>query len=337
MVFGKLFGRKEGREDREGRKEREGGEEAGGREGARPDRPSLFARALGKTRAGLRNLFSFRGRLDESAIGEIEAQLYATDLGPDVVDALLDGPEGVRQAWKDREIHRPTEILDFLRARLKAAFAERARDLIRAPQGPTVVLVAGVNGTGKTTTIAKLAHLLRRTDERVIVAAADTFRAAAVEQLEVWCGRVGVPLIKGKAKGDPGAVAYEGANRAIADAADWLIVDTAGRLHTQKNLMQELAKVQRVLAGRIDGAPHEVLLVVDATTGQNAISQTAEFGRAIRLTGLVLTKLDGTAKGGIVVALNNRFEVPVKFVGVGEGLEDLEPFDPIAFVDALFS
>jgi len=325
LVFGKLFGRKEGK----------GEEEVG--EGGRRERPSLLARALEKTRAGLRSLFSFRGRLDESALSEIEAQLYATDVGPDIVDALLEGPDGVRQAWKDREIRSPTEILEFLKARLKAAFATRERDLHRAPKGPTVILVAGVNGTGKTTTIAKLAHLLRRTDERVIVAAADTFRAAAVEQLEIWCERAGVPLIKGRPKGDPGAVAYEGANRALADGADWLIVDTAGRLHTQKNLMQELAKVQRVLAGRIEGAPHEVLLVVDATTGQNAISQTDSFGRSIGLTGLVLTKLDGTAKGGIVVALNNRFDVPVKFVGVGEGLDDLEPFDPDAFVEALFA
>jgi fused signal recognition particle receptor len=199
-----------------------------------------------------------------------------------------------------------------------------------------VILVAGINGTGKTTSVAKLAYVYKEAGRKVVLAAADTFRAAAVEQLTIWSQRLGVEIIKGGGT-DPGAVAYDACEAARARGADVLLVDTAGRLHTQDNLMRELRKIRDVVAKRIEGAPHEVLLVLDATTGQNAISQAKAFTEAIDVTGIFLAKLDGTAKGGIVVAIRNEVNLPVKFVGLGERYEDVEPFDPDRFVDALFA
>jgi fused signal recognition particle receptor len=200
-----------------------------------------------------------------------------------------------------------------------------------------VILVAGINGSGKTTSIAKIAKAMRDMDKKVMLAACDTFRAAAVEQLEIWARRLGVEVIKGKQGGDPAAVAFDAARAATARGADVLIVDTAGRLHTQKHLMDQLEKIQRVIRKHIPGAPHEVLLVIDATTGQNGIRQAEVFKQAIDVTGIFLTKLDGTAKGGIAVAIRRQLGIPVKFIGVGETPEDVEPFDRQRFTEAIFA
>jgi fused signal recognition particle receptor len=201
---------------------------------------------------------------------------------------------------------------------------------------PTVVLVAGVNGSGKTTSIAKLAKRLKDDGKKVMVAACDTFRAAAVEQLTIWSQRIGCDIVKAQQGSDPAAVAHDACEKAKARAFDVLIVDTAGRLHTQAHLMKELEKIRRIVAKQIDGAPHEVLLVLDATTGQNAVVQAEQFSKAIQCTGVILAKLDGTAKGGAIFGVKQKLNLPVKFVGVGETLDDLEPFDPEAYVRALF-
>jgi fused signal recognition particle receptor len=296
---------------------------------------ATLKRGLQKTRRGLSSLFTLRRKLDDDFVEELEAELYAADFGPSAVAELMDGESGVRQAWKEKRIETAGEVREYLKAHLKEILRRRENHLVLAETPPTTLLVAGVNGTGKTTSIAKIAHRLRSEDQRVILAAADTFRAAAVEQLTVWSERLGVEIVTGKPGADPGSVAYRAAEKAVEEKADFLIVDTAGRLHTQKNLMRELTKIRSVLGKKIPGAPHESLLVLDATTGQNAISQAQTFLEAIQVTGIVLAKLDGTAKGGIVVTVNNRFEIPVKFVGVGERLEDLQHFDPDAFVDAL--
>jgi fused signal recognition particle receptor len=202
--------------------------------------------------------------------------------------------------------------------------------------GPTVVMIAGVNGSGKTTSIAKLANRLKLDGKKVLVAACDTFRAAAVEQLTVWCDRIGVDIVKQQQGSDPAAVAHDACERAKARQYDVLIVDTAGRLHTQSHLMRELEKIHRIVGKQIAGAPHEVLLVLDATTGQNAVSQAEQFTKTVKCTGIILTKLDGTAKGGAIFAIKSRVGLPVKYVGVGETVDDLEPFDPDGFVTALF-
>jgi fused signal recognition particle receptor len=227
---------------------------------------------------------------------------------------------------------------------LKEALSLELRALIPDPpeerdtygHRPHVIMVVGVNGVGKTTTIGKLAHRHQQGGKQVLIAAADTFRAAAVEQLEVWSQRAGAELIKHKANSDPAAVAFDGVQAAVARNSDLLIIDTAGRLHTKVNLMEELKKIQRTVAKRLPGAPHEVLLVLDATTGQNALSQAKLFNEAMGVTGLALTKLDGTAKGGIVVSICSEMQLPLEFVGVGEGVDDLQVFDPKAFVKALF-
>jgi fused signal recognition particle receptor len=224
---------------------------------------------------------------------------------------------------------------------LGAALAEEIADLLGEPgtldvsQKPSVVLVVGVNGTGKTTTIGKLAQKLREHDRTVLLGAADTFRAAAEEQLEVWAQRAGAEFVGAARGADPAAVAYDAVEATRARGCDVVIVDTAGRLHTQSNLMEELAKVRRVIESRLEGAPHETLLVIDATTGQNGIQQARLFGEAARVTGVALTKLDGSAKGGIAVAIAYELGLPVKLIGVGEGLDDLRPFDPQDFARAL--
>jgi len=303
-----------------------------------PEKPrwSLFGKALEKTRKGLKSLFSFRRALDDGYLEEIEAELYGADFGPETVDALLNGPDGVRTAWKEKRIAQTEDVRDFLKARLKAMLARRETRIAEAPSPPTVILVAGVNGTGKTTSVAKLACRLKADGKKVILAAADTFRAAAVEQLQIWSQRLGVEIVTGKPQADPASVAYQGAEAALKSGADYLIVDTAGRLHTQDNLMRQLGKIGSVLGRKIPGSPHECFLVLDATTGQNALTQAKLFRDQIELTGIILAKLDGTAKGGIVVTINNRLEIPVKYVGLGEKLEDMEPFDVDKFVDAVF-
>jgi fused signal recognition particle receptor len=203
--------------------------------------------------------------------------------------------------------------------------------------GPTVVMVAGVNGSGKTTSIAKLARLLQQEGKKVLVAACDTFRAAAVEQLTIWSERIGCEIVKNQQGSDPASVAHDACERAKARGVDVLIVDTAGRLHTQTHLMRELEKIHRVVSRQIEGAPHEVLLVLDATTGQNAISQAENFKKVVQCSGIILAKLDGTAKGGAIFAIKKKLDLPVKFIGVGEKLDDLEAFDPDSYVEALFA
>lgn len=296
---------------------------------------SLFKGGLAKTRKGLANLFTFRRALDAEYLNEIEAALFRADFGPETVAHLIDGEGGLRAAWKDKRIEEAEQVPDYLRRLLKEMLLRRDSRLQMAATGPTVILVAGVNGAGKTTSIAKLTKRLRDDGSKVVLAAADTFRAAAVEQLTIWSERLGVDIVTGKPEADPASVAYEGAERALAENADVLVVDTAGRLHNQKNLMRELVKIRNVLAKKIEGAPHESLLVLDATTGQNALSQARSFKEEVQITGIVLAKLDGTAKGGIVVNINNLLDIPVKLVGLGEGIDDMDLFDIDRFVDAL--
>jgi fused signal recognition particle receptor len=291
---------------------------------------------LAKTRnvfvGGLRSLL--RGRkLDQQLLDELEQRLITSDLGVVATEKIM---TDLNAAWREGRISDGDEVLDFLKAEMKAYWPPESRALKFAETGPTVILVSGVNGAGKTTSIAKLALYLMALDKTVMVAACDTFRAAAVKQLTEWAERIGVPIIKHQQGSDPAAVAYDACDAAVNRNIDVLIVDTAGRLHTQDNLMRELTKIRRVIEKRIPNAPHEVLLVLDATTGQNAIRQAEEFGKAVQVSGILLAKLDGTAKGGIVIAIRHQLNLPVKFVGLGEKPEDLEPFDPETFIEALF-
>lgn len=289
---------------------------------------------LAKTRdvfAGVFDLLRGKGKVDEAFLGELEKRLYLADVGTAATAQIV---ERVRQAFRDKEI--TGEVEAFVRRQLRDLLADPSPGINYAPSGPTVVLVAGVNGSGKTTSIAKLAYRLKSEGKKVGVAACDTFRAAAVEQLTVWAGRIGCDIIKQGQGVQPAAVAHDACEAAKARGYDVLIVDTAGRLHTQTHLMKELEKIHAVVGRQIPGAPHEVLLVLDATTGQNAVAQAEQFSKSVKCTGIILTKLDGTAKGGAVFAIKSKLGLPVKFVGLGEGLEDLEPFDPDAFVQALF-
>jgi fused signal recognition particle receptor len=242
-------------------------------------------------------------------------------------------------SWKKRtrQIATTDDVIPFLKEHIKSYWPDRDRQMRLAEAGPTVVLVAGVNGTGKTTSIAKLAYIFNQNGKKVIVAACDTFRAAAVEQLSIWAERIGVQIVKHQTGSDPAAVAFDACEAALSRNTDVLILDTAGRLHTKKDLMQQLTKIRDVVARKISDAPNEVLLVLDATTGQNAISQAKLFTEAINVTGIFLAKLDGTARGGIVIAIKDQLDIPVKFVGLGEKPEDIAEFDPGTFVEALFS
>jgi len=282
---------------------------------------------------GLRSLLHGRS-LDEELIVELESKLIQSDVGVAATRRLV---EGVRADYRSGKQTTGDDVLAYLKQELKAMWPEQDRALRFAPSGPTVILVAGVNGAGKTTSVAKIAASLRGAGKSVLLAACDTYRAAAVHQLEVWSERLGVQVVKGKQGGDPAAVAFDACEAALARNVDVLLIDTAGRLHTQDPLMRQLTKIRDVAARKIPGAPHEVLLVLDATTGQNAVRQAEEFKKAIDITGLFLAKLDGTAKGGVVVAIHLATGVPVKFIGVGETPQDVQPFDPGAFVDALFS
>jgi fused signal recognition particle receptor len=297
----------------------------------------LFA-GLKKTReklaAGLARLFGGGRKLDEAFLDELEEVLYGADLG-------LTGSkivEELKLAWRKREIAETGEVPAFLRTRLLARLAGCEGRLARAATGPTVILVVGVNGSGKTTSIAKLARRLQKDGaQKLLLGAGDTFRAAAVEQLSLWADRLGIGIVRQATGADPAAVAFDACSAAKARGVEYLILDTAGRLHTQKNLMDELGKVVRVVQKQIPGAPHEVLQVLDATTGQNAIRQAKEFGLVAGVTGLVLAKMDGTAKGGAVFGIREEVPLPVKFIGVGEGIEDLEPFSAEGFVDAILN
>jgi fused signal recognition particle receptor len=272
--------------------------------------------------------------IDDDLIDEIEEVLITSDVGVAATESLI---ERLRGAYEKREISKGEEVVPYLKEHLRGILTGGGLELNESPEKPTVILVAGVNGSGKTTSIAKLARMLAAEGKRVVLAACDTFRAAAVEQLTIWSERTGVEIVKQPTGSDPASVAWDAAEAAVARQADYLIVDTAGRLHTQANLMKELEKIHRVLAKRIPGAPHETLQVLDATTGQNAIQQVRLFDSSIRVTGLFLAKLDGTAKGGVVIGIRHEIDVPVKFVGVGEKPDDIERFDAEQFVEALFA
>ncbi len=281
---------------------------------------------------GLRAIMPFGRNLDDDLIEQMEEYLFTADIGPKTVKKIMDA---VRLAYKERRIKTTDECFAFLKQFLKQMLAGDGKGLRRAPSGPTVIMVAGVNGSGKTTSIAKLTNRLKK-DGSVLLAASDTFRAAAVDQLALWSERLGVKIIRQATGSDPAAVAYDAAEAAVARSVDFLVVDTAGRLHTQENLMKELEKIKRVIQKKIPDAPHETLLVLDGTTGQNAINQALEFGKILNITGIFLTKLDGTAKGGAVIGIRDQVDIPIKFIGVGEKAEDIEDFDPEAFVEALF-
>jgi len=297
-----------------------------------------FKKGLSKTRdkiaTGFRAVLPFGQPVDEQVIAQLEETMLAADMGPSTVLNLIDG---VRSAWKKGKIKETQDILPHLQEDLTSRWAQEDLALCQAPSKPTVILVTGINGSGKTTSIAKLAKYLSDQGHSVLLAACDTFRAAAVNQLTIWAERTGVPIVKHDQGSDPGAVAYDACEAAVARKVDYVIVDTAGRLHTQDHLMRELAKIQRVIDKKIPGAPHEVLLVLDATIGQNAINQAKMFGEHVKISGIFLAKLDGSAKGGVIVGIREQLGVPVKFIGLGETPDDIEPFNPTEFIQALFA
>ncbi|MCZ8520090.1 MULTISPECIES: signal recognition particle-docking protein FtsY [Paenibacillus] len=298
-----------------------------------------FKEGLTKTRdvfvERVDDLFSRRKKIDEDFYEELEEILIGADVGVNTVMKLI---EDLRSEVRKRKIENPSDLQPVLSEMLIALLrGDEQVGLKMAASGPTVILFVGVNGVGKTTTIGKLAHRLKSEGKKVILAAGDTFRAGAIEQLEEWGRRAGVDVIKQQAGSDPAAVMFDALKAAKSRGADVLLCDTAGRLQNKVNLMEELNKIYRVITREIPDAPHEVLLVLDATTGQNALSQAKLFDEKSGLTGLVLSKLDGTAKGGIVVAIRQELKLPVKFVGLGEKMDDLQPFDSDQFVHALFS
>jgi fused signal recognition particle receptor len=296
-----------------------------------------FRRGLQKTAALLktdvRDLFKSEGRLiDDAFLDEMRAILFKTDMGYDSVDQIVNE---VATKMRGRVVTLE-ELIGSWKTKLAELMAQEDSPIRFAQSGPTVIMVCGVNGAGKTTSIAKLAHLLKSQGKSVVLGAGDTFRAAAVEQLTIWSKRLGVHVVTGEQGSHPAAVAYRAVEECIESGADVCIVDTAGRLQTQKNLMSELTKIQQSIRKLLPEAPHEVLLVLDATTGQNGISQASKFTEAVDCTGIVLAKLDGTAKGGVVVAIKQQVGLPVKYVGVGEQPEDWALFNAGEFVDALF-
>ena len=290
---------------------------------------------LAKTKAAIvdkiEGVFKAFVKVDEALFDELEETLICADIGVPVVMDILDR---LRDEVKTDRLKEPTEVKERLYAMLTSMIGEG--EPLHLTTRPSVVLVIGVNGAGKTTSIGKLAHLLKHDGKKVLVAAADTFRAAAAEQLAVWCNRAGVDLIRQGQGADPASVVFDAIAAARSRGTDVLLIDTAGRLQNKKNLMDELAKINRVIARELPDADRETLLVLDATTGQNAVSQAREFKDAAGMTGLILTKLDGTAKGGAILSIKSEVNLPVKFIGVGEGIDDLQPFDARAFAEALF-
>lgn len=294
--------------------------------------------AVTRTRENLADrieeVVSFNKEIDRNTLDDLEATLISADLGTATTQQVLDN---LREKADRKQIGDVEELKRLLKEELLAILnaAERPAKAVNNP--PEVILVVGVNGTGKTTTIGKLAGVLRSQGKTVLLCAADTFRAAAIDQLEIWGGRTGTEVIRTKPGGDPAAVLFDALQAAAARHTDYVIVDTAGRLHTKANLMSELEKMRRTAQRVIPGAPHETLLVMDATTGQNGLQQARLFTQSAGVTGIVLTKLDGTAKGGVVVAISRELGLPVRYVGVGEKTGDLLPFDPREFVDSLFA
>ena len=296
-----------------------------------------FRSGLEKTRRALntdiRDLFKDEGRLvDDEFLGELFAKLIRTDMGAGPAEELRDE---IATRFRGRKVQLD-EVIQSITEQTQEMLKQDAAPL-NLPGTPSVILVVGVNGSGKTTSIGKLSHHLASSGKKVVLGAGDTFRAAAVEQLTIWSQRIGCDIVTGKSGADPASVAFQTVDKAIELGADVAIIDTAGRLQTQSNLMQELDKIRRVVSKKIDDAPHEVLLVLDATAGQNALSQARGFSEAAGCTGIILAKLDGSARGGVILPIRRQFELPVKFVGLGEGIEDIAEFDADSFASALFA
>ena len=298
---------------------------------------SRMKEAVSRTRENLseriEEIVAFNKEIDANTLDDLEATLIAADLGTSTTHEIL---EGLRERATHKQIDNVNELKRLLKEQIAGILNGASNVPARRVEGPEVLLIVGVNGTGKTTTIGKLANLLRGQGKTVLLCAADTFRAAAIEQLEVWGNRTGVEVIKTKPGGDPSAVLFDSLSAAKARGTDYVIIDTAGRLHTKQNLMAELEKMRRTAQKVIPEAPHETLLVMDATTGQNGLQQARQFTQSAGASGIVLTKLDGTAKGGVVVAISRELGLPVRYVGVGEKVGDLLPFDSQSFVDSLF-
>ena len=290
-------------------------------------------RTQAKLSSEIHRIASRSPKLDDDTLEEIEYTLISADLGLPMTQRILAAiKESYESQGKDG-----LDVLAVARREVATTFKGQTHGLHRQPEGLTVVSMVGVNGTGKTTTAAKLAHRVQANGYTAVLAACDTFRAAAVEQLKEWGNRLEVPVIAGSYCADPAAVGHDALSAAQARKADYLFIDTAGRLHTKSNLMQELEKLHRVIGRQAEDAPHEVLLVLDASTGMNALTQAREFNKAVPLTGLVITKLDGTSKGGMVVAIHQELDLPIKFIGLGEQADDLQPFDAAQFAEALFA
>ena len=304
--------------------------------------PSFFKRLsdkLSRTRDSLVHqmdeLFLGKKVIDAELLDDLEELLITADIGVATATELLDY---ARKKVKRNELADPASLKIFIKEKLRSYVVDSTKpaELVMPESGPFVIMVVGVNGVGKTTTIGKIAHKFIQSGQTVLLAAADTFRAAAVSQLQIWGERNGVEVIAKAEGADPSSVAYDAIERAVQDSYDVLLIDTAGRLHTQTNLMEELKKIKRVMSKKLENAPHEILLVIDATTGQNGISQAKLFDEAVGVTGLALTKLDGTAKGGIVANISRDMKIPIRFIGIGEKIEDLRDFDPDEFIEALF-
>lgn len=296
-------------------------------------------KGLSKTHQGfiekVDQLFLGKKTIDQDLLDELEGLLFEADLGVKTSGQLI---EGVRQGLNRGELQEPEKVKEFIKQEILRILksGEKPLSIDFSQKKPFVFMVMGVNGAGKTTTIGKIAHQYSSQGKKVLIGAADTFRAAAVEQLEIWANRAGADLIKQSKGSDPSAVAFDSIHAATSRDIDLVFIDTAGRLHTKVNLMEELKKVKRIIGRECPGAPHESLLVLDATTGQNAISQAKLFNEAVGVTGIALTKLDGTAKGGIIIGITEELKIPIRYIGVGEGIDDLKEFDATEFVRALF-
>lgn len=296
-------------------------------------------KGLSKTHQGfvekIDRLFLGKKTIDQDLLDELEAVLFEADLGVKTTTQLI---EGVRQGLKRGDLQEPAKVKEFIKQEILRILhsGEKPLSIDFTQAKPFVFMVVGVNGAGKTTTIGKIAHQYSSRRKKVLIGAADTFRAAAVEQLEIWANRAGADFIKQSKGSDPSAVAFDSIHAARARNTDLVFIDTAGRLQTKVNLMEELKKIKRIVARECPGAPHEMLLVLDATTGQNAISQARLFHEAIGVTGIAITKLDGTAKGGIIVGITEEMNIPIRYVGVGEGIDDLKEFNAAEFIQALF-